>query len=187
VWTQDGRAVAASHSADPDRWQRGFDELVERIACRLFTRGIPASNPSRNNSERCRAAGVPDDIKFATKPALAREMITRALDAGIPAAWVAGDEVYGADSKLRAALQERAIGYVLAVACDHQVTTLAGKHPARALSRRLPTRAWNRLSAGVGAKGHRWYDWADRHPGRRHRQRRRWWPRVAGPPLDQHR
>ncbi|TCM42492.1 hypothetical protein EV648_11022 [Kribbella sp. VKM Ac-2568] len=49
---------------------------------------------------------------------------------------------------------------MLAVACDHQVTTLAGKHPAKALARRLPSRAWNRLSAGVGAKGQRWYDWA---------------------------
>jgi SRSO17 transposase len=110
--------------------------------------------------ERCRAAGVPDDIRFATKPALAREMITRALDAGVPASWVAGDEVYGGDSKLRTALQERAIGYVLAVACDHQIATLAGKHPAKALARRLPSRAWNRLSAGAGSKGHRWYDWA---------------------------
>jgi SRSO17 transposase len=83
-----------------------------------------------SDPDRCRAAGVPGDIKFATKPALAREMITRALDAGVAASWVAGDEVYGADSKLRTVLQERAIGYVLAVACDHQVTTLAGKHPA---------------------------------------------------------
>jgi hypothetical protein len=112
------------------------------------------------DAERCRAAGVPSDVRFATKPALAAEMITRALDAGVPAAWVAGDEVYGGDSKLRAGLHERAIGYVLAVASDHQITTHAGKHPAKALARRLPSRARNRLSAGVGAKGHRWYDWA---------------------------
>ncbi|MFI7068650.1 IS701 family transposase, partial [Kribbella sp. NPDC050124] len=112
------------------------------------------------DADRCRAAGVPDEVKFATKPALAREMITRALDAGVPAGWVAGDEVYGADSKLRIALQERAIGYVLAVACDHQIITGAGKHSAETLARRLPARAWNRFSAGIGAKGHRWYDWA---------------------------
>lgn len=110
--------------------------------------------------ERCDAAGVPDDTRFATKPALAREMITRALDAGVPAAWVTGDEVYGTDSKLRIALQERRMGYVLAVACDHQITTSAGKQSAKTLARRLPARAWNRLSAGTGAKGHRWYDWA---------------------------
>ena len=84
------------------------------------------------DADRCRAAGVPGDVKFATKPALATEMITRALDAGVPAAWVAGDEVYGSDSKLRAGLHERAIGYVLAVASDHQITTHAGKHPAKA-------------------------------------------------------
>jgi SRSO17 transposase len=46
------------------------------------------------------------------------------------------------------------------VACDREVTTGAGKHPAKALAGRLPARAWNRLSAGIGAKGHRWYDWA---------------------------
>lgn len=49
---------------------------------------------------------------------------------------------------------------MLAVACDHQVSTPAGKQPAKDLVRRLPRRVWNRLSAGVGAKGHRWYDWA---------------------------
>ncbi|GLY69660.1 hypothetical protein Atai01_62790 [Amycolatopsis taiwanensis] len=33
---------------------------------------------------------------FATKPALATTMTTRALDAGVQAPWVSGDEVYGA-------------------------------------------------------------------------------------------
>jgi SRSO17 transposase len=46
---------------------------------------------------RCAGAGVPADAAFATKPALARVMLVRALDAGLPAGWVAGDEVYGAD------------------------------------------------------------------------------------------
>jgi SRSO17 transposase len=48
---------------------------------------------------RCRAAGIPATMRFATKPTLARQMISRALDAGIPAAWVAGDEVYGNDPR----------------------------------------------------------------------------------------
>jgi SRSO17 transposase len=34
----------------------------------------------------------------------------RALDAGVPAAWVTGDEVYGADPGLRAELETRGIG-----------------------------------------------------------------------------
>ena len=60
--------------------------------------------------ERLRAAGVPAQVGFATKPALATTMITRALDAGVPASWVAGDEVYGADPKLRACLEASGIG-----------------------------------------------------------------------------
>ena len=73
-----------------------------------------------------RSAGVPQGIAFAAKPALAREMIGRALDAGTPAAWAAGDEVYGQDPQLRAELARRGLGYVLAVAKSHPVTTPAG-------------------------------------------------------------
>ena len=54
-----------------------------------------------DDTDRRERPGVPAEVKFATKPALAAEMITRALDAGVPARWVAGDEVYGADPKLR--------------------------------------------------------------------------------------
>jgi SRSO17 transposase len=109
---------------------------------------------------RCHAAGVPSGTAFATKPALAREMIGRALDAGAPAAWAAGDEVYGQDPRLRAELARRGLGYVLAVAKTCPVTTGIGPRPAIELAARLPARAWQRLSAGPGAKGPRWYDWA---------------------------
>jgi SRSO17 transposase len=109
---------------------------------------------------RCRAAGVPQDTAFATKPALAHAMITRALDAGAPARWATADEVYGQDPALRAGLARRGLGYVLAVAKSRPVTTAIGPRPAIGLARRLPARAWQRLSAGPGAKGPRWYDWA---------------------------
>jgi SRSO17 transposase len=109
---------------------------------------------------RCRAAGIPARTRFATKPALARKMIARALDAGTPAAWVAGDEVYGGDPRLRASLERRRTGYVLAVARSHQLTTSAGARRADALAALLPASAWQRYSAGAGAKGHRRYDWA---------------------------
>jgi SRSO17 transposase len=112
------------------------------------------------DADRCGAAGVPAEIRFATKPALAAEMIGRALDAGVPAAWVAGDEVYGNDPKLRADLHKRGVGYVLAVARDHRVTTGIGVRRAIDLAVRLPASVWARLSAGVGAKGQRFYDWA---------------------------
>jgi SRSO17 transposase len=110
--------------------------------------------------DRCRAAGIPEQVGVATKPALATQMLARTQDAGIPAAWVTGDEVYGADPDLRAELERRGIGYVLAVACDHRVVAAGDAYRADALLRRVPARAWQCVSAGRGAKGHRLYDWA---------------------------
>jgi SRSO17 transposase len=105
-------------------------------------------------------AGVPDDVEFATKPTLARRMIARALDAGVPARWVAGDEVYGADPSLRRELEARGVGYVLAVACDHRVSTPVARLRADEIAASLPATAWQRLSAGAGSKGPRYYHWA---------------------------
>jgi SRSO17 transposase len=109
-----------------------------------------------DRSRRSRA-GVPEDIEFATKPALAQHMLIGALDAGVPASWVAGDEVYGADSALRSACRDRGIGYVLAVACNHHVVTAGCR--VDALAAAMPTFGWQRLSAGAGSKGPRWYSW----------------------------
>jgi hypothetical protein len=87
-------------------------------------------------------------------------MITSALDAGTPAAWVTADEVYGQDPALRAELARRGLGYVLAIPKRHLITTGIGARTAIELAKRLPARAWQRMSAGPGAKGPRWYDWA---------------------------
>lgn len=119
---------------------------------------LPAS--WTDDQGRLTAAGVPDGVTFATKPTLARRMITRALDAGAPAGWVTGDEVYGADPRLRADLHAREVGYVLAVPSNTRVTTTAGTATAADLARRLPRRAWHRRSCGAGAKGGRHYQWA---------------------------
>jgi len=64
------------------------------------------------DAERLAEAGVPDDIGFLTKPALATGMLIRALNDEVPARWVTGDEVYGADPQLRAELEARRVGYV---------------------------------------------------------------------------
>jgi SRSO17 transposase len=109
---------------------------------------------------RCQAAGIPEQTAFATKPALARRMLARTLDAGVPAAWVAGDEVYGTDPQLRSDLEKRDTSYVLAVACRHMFITGLRASRADELTRRLPRSAWQRYSAGPGAKGRRYYDWA---------------------------
>jgi SRSO17 transposase len=110
--------------------------------------------------ERMAEAGVPDDIGFATKPALATGMLTRALRARVPARWVAADEVYGADPQLRAELEGQQVGYVLAIGCDRRIATAAGPIRAYRLAAGLPKHAWHRLSAGAGAKRERFYDWA---------------------------
>ncbi|MET8162635.1 IS701 family transposase [Sphaerisporangium sp. NPDC005289] len=75
------------------------------------------------DSRRCQAAGVPDQAVFATKPALAGQMITAAVEAGIDAAWVTGDEVYGQDPRLHALIAGHGIGYVLAIAGNQRVRT----------------------------------------------------------------
>jgi SRSO17 transposase len=86
-----------------------------------------------DDPQRCRAAGVPEQVGFATKPELAKAMVCRALDAHVPAAWVTGDEVYGANPGLRAELEARGVGYVLVVACDHPVVAGGDTYRADAL------------------------------------------------------
>ena len=131
-----------------------------------------------DDPQRLRAAGVPDQVGFATKPTLATAMIGRALDAGVPVAWATGDEVYGANPGLRAELEARRIGYVLAVACDHPVRVGGANLRADALLSSIPARAWQQVSCGTGAKGHRYYDWAfirlDPCPDRGEQPRQRW-------------
>jgi SRSO17 transposase len=116
---------------------------------------------------RCAAAGAPTGVTFQTKPQLARAMLERALDAGVPAAWVTADEVYGNDYAFRHALETRAQAYVVAVKRTHTVSTwppYGGIGQARAcdLIAALPPEAWQRLSCGEGAQGERVYDWACR-------------------------
>ncbi|MGA5341832.1 IS701 family transposase [Streptomyces variabilis] len=121
------------------------------------------------DAERRQAAGIPDEVRFATKPRLAWEMIAAALDTGVEAPWVTvtGDEAYGQDPQLRAALEKRGTGYVMAVACSTRVRINSGRTPIRAdtVADRLPATAWQRHSAGAGAKGPRFYDWAWIHIG----------------------
>ncbi|MFM0031116.1 IS701 family transposase [Paraburkholderia madseniana] len=114
-----------------------------------------------DDPSRCKAAGIPDTIKFATKPQLARHMLERALDAGVPCGWVTGDEVYGGDRHLRLWLESREQSFVLAVA-KNEPLWWQGPTYVRAdkIAESLPARAWRRLSAGAGAKGERLYDWA---------------------------
>jgi SRSO17 transposase len=110
------------------------------------------------------AAAIPEAVAFATKPELARRMVERALDAGVPCSWVVGDEIYGSDRRLRLALEAREKPFVLAVRSNEplwaRLGDRLGQHAAADLAAAIPARAWQRLSAGAGAKGERLYDWA---------------------------
>jgi len=111
--------------------------------------------------DRCANAGIPTDKQaFATKPTLARELIDRAVAAAVPAAWVAGDEVYGAQPALRAAIRGHRLGYVLAIAANRFVPTAAGRIRVDRLPALLPPWAWQTHSAGAGSHGQRYYSWA---------------------------
>jgi len=108
---------------------------------------------------RRREAGVPTDAAFATKPRLARRMLERAFVAGVPAAWVAGDAVYGDASDLRRWLEARNAAYVLAVSCSHMLWQAGQQQRAADLIAAVPSAAWVTLSAGAGSQGERLYDW----------------------------
>jgi SRSO17 transposase len=110
---------------------------------------------------RCRAARVPEQVGFRTKPQLARVMLERALDAGVPAAWVTADEVYGGDPALRRWLEDRGVSYVLAVKGTEPLgTATPGSATATQVAASVPPEQWVTCSAGHGAKGRRLYDWA---------------------------
>ncbi|MBV9308065.1 MAG: IS701 family transposase [Acidobacteriaceae bacterium] len=110
--------------------------------------------------ERRQAANVPDAVPFTTKPALARQMIERALERGIPARWVTGDTIYGSDYALRRWLEAQHISYVLSVTSGHSFFVDLCRYTVKEIARSLAKRAWKRKSAGWGTKGRRWYDWA---------------------------
>jgi SRSO17 transposase len=119
---------------------------------------------------RCREAGIPEAVGFATKGALAQRMLTRAFAAGVRAAWVVGDTIYGSD-ELRTWLEAASQPDVLAVAETHPVWMAGRAQPVGLVAALLPEEAWTPLSAGEGSQGARLYEWAwlevDMEPGAR--------------------
>jgi SRSO17 transposase len=114
---------------------------------------------------RRREAKVPDGVRFATKPQLARRLLERAFAAGVPSRWITADSVYGSDRSLRRWLEEGHRPFVLAVRRD-EAAWFAGDtgfpHQVRAwkIAAMIPESDWHRISAGEGSKGPRLFDWA---------------------------
>jgi SRSO17 transposase len=160
--------VARQYSGAAGRIENGqvgvFLAYGSRNGHALIDRRLYLPETWAGDAERRRAAKIPDDVPFLTKPAIAREMIARALDAGVPCDWVLGDEVYGADRRLRMMLEERGRPYLLAIRSNDKLWSeldgAVGQHAPAALARALPPQVWRRLSAGAGTKGERLFDWA---------------------------
>ena len=116
-----------------------------------------------SDTTRLRAAHVPETVGFATKPTLAVAMIERALATEVPFAWVAADSVYGV-GEIEKVLRRTGKGYVLGVNANHWFGSWGTKPlvagEAKDIAAGLPKKAWKRLSAGLGTKGERLYDWA---------------------------
>ncbi|AGL19253.1 transposase [Actinoplanes sp. N902-109] len=114
-----------------------------------------------DDRDRCRAAGIPDEIEFATKVQMARQMLARAFAAGVPAGWVTMDEAYGQSKSLRVWMEQHDQPHVVATRRnDDVVTTSMGFARVDELIASLPGRAWSRISCGAGAHGPREYYWA---------------------------
>ena len=113
--------------------------------------------------ERRREAGVPAGVGFQTKPQLALRMLERAVESGVPFGWVAGDEVYGSNRKLRLWLEREGIPHVMAIKRNEKLWAVTEKGPGQVRADRLASQVgksnWIRCSPGDGAKGPRIYDW----------------------------
>ena len=148
----------------------GCTGKVENCVTTVFSACVTASGqawadydvymPERwaDDLPRRRAAGIPDDLEFATKPQLAIRQLERLAAAGLPLAWAAADEVYGRSGAFREACGKAGLAYVVIIPCDYQVTLAAGT--ALRASEAAAGAVFERRSCGNGSKGPRFSDWA---------------------------
>lgn len=130
--------------------------LIDR---RLYLPAAWAEDRARRSKTQ-----VPDEVTFATKPEMARDLIAAALDGGVRCAWVLADALYGSDTRLRRMLEARGQPYVLAVRSNHHLRFVVGNlveqtDPAT-MAEALGPSDWTSHVAGEGTKGLRLYDWA---------------------------
>jgi SRSO17 transposase len=143
-----------------------FLDYVSNRGHALIDRELSLPKAWIDEEPRCREAGIPATVRFATKCELARRMVERVHQAQLPIAWVVADTVSGSNLDLRTWLEDHGYPYVLAVACDETV----GLRMPDGRRRQVPVREvealvlqsqdWQRLSMSEGTKGPRLFDWA---------------------------
>ena len=140
-----------------------FASYVSRHGHAFIDRELYLPKEWTDDADRLKAAHVPDEVGFATKPQIARRMIARALAAKVPFAFVAADSVYGTGD-IEIMLRKAGKGYVLGVAANHVFRSWGKKQliggSAAKIAQSLPKSVWRRLSSGEGTKGPRLHDWA---------------------------
>ena len=140
-----------------------FAAYASRHGHAFIDRALYLPKAWTDDPARLAAAQVPPGVGFATKPRLAGRMVERALAAGVPFAWVAGDSVYGV-GEIEMALRRAGKGYVLGVNATQPFNSWIGKPEvagtAEQIAQGLEPTAWQRLSSGEGTKGPRLSDWA---------------------------
>ncbi len=148
---------------------------------RLFLPEEWADDPVRREE-----AGVPEDVIFRTKPALALEMVVQAVADKVPFRWVGGDSVYGDSPTFVQGVRALGKWYVLDIACDTLVWTQQpqvipaeqrprsgrGRPPSKplvvgerqrvdAVVAALPATAWRQVVVGEGSQGPRLYEYTE--------------------------
>jgi SRSO17 transposase len=136
-----------------------FLAYASRHGTAFLDRALYLPQEWTDDPRRCEEAGVPEGTPFATKLRLAKAMLQRAFAAGVPAAWVTGDEVYGA-WELRRWLEDEKRPYVLAVRANQYVWAGTRQSTVATLAKALPERVWHKLTIAAGSKGPRRYAWA---------------------------
>jgi len=140
-----------------------FASYVSRRGHAFIDRGLYLPKEWTADAKRMKAAHVPDDVRFATKPRIAQAMIAHAIAAKVPFSFVAADSVYGT-GEIETMLRKAGKGYVLGVASNHLFNSWGKgrfvRGSAAKIAEALPKSAWQRLSSGEGTKGPRLHDWA---------------------------
>src|SRR5437764_5798672 len=105
-----------------------FAAYVSRHGHAFIDRALYLPKAWTDDRARLKAAHVPRDVGFATKPKIARRIIARAIAAQVPFSFVAADSVYGT-GEIETLLRKACKGYVLGVASNHVFSSLGRGHP----------------------------------------------------------
>ena len=171
VVDETGFIKKGTHSAGVQRQYSGTAGRIENCQIGVFLAYATAEGTAlidralylpqswSEDRTRCRQAGIPDDVAFATKPEMALSMLKQAAAEGVPFGWVTGDSIYGDYRSFRLWLETLPKRYVMAVSAKEYVFIGWEQVRVSKLVQQLPADGWTRLSAGNGAKGPRLYDW----------------------------